>query len=193
VELLILVVLVNQQFLLKVCMLLPTYFFIYQNNLKELAMKRKDLRQLALMGLAGGALLLTPSKTQAALDVKTPSTTQTKEEVKGAQIDYSAADREYHKMSEKELLDVLDANGKKMYSELSPEGKKLAIDVASSKCSTYNTCKGLNACATEKNKCAGQGACKGQSKCAFIDKNMAVKVVYEKMKNKRAELNQANH
>ena len=162
-------------------------------------MKKNDLRKLALMGLAGGALILTPSETQASSEVKASNVTQEKNEtpkkqdVKGAQIDYSAADRDYHKMSEKELLDVLDANGKKMYNELSSEGKKLAIEVASSKCSSYNTCKGLNACATEKNKCAGKGACKGQSKCAFIDKNMAVKVVYEKMNNKRAELNQANH
>ena len=155
-------------------------------------MKKNDLRQLALMGLAGGALLFTPSKTQATVDEKTPNTTQEKQEVKGENIDYSAADRAYHKMSEKELLDSLDANGKKLYTELSAEGKKLAIAVASSKCSSFNTCKGLNACATEKNKCAGQGSCKGQSKCAFIDKNMAIKVVYEKMNNKRAELNKAN-
>lgn len=151
-------------------------------------MKKNDLRQLALLGLAGGALLLTPSKTEAAL-----STPAEKQEVKAANIDFSAADRDYHKMSEKELTDVLDAQGKKLYDELSAEGKKLAIEVASTKCSSYNTCKGLNACATEKNTCAGKGACKGQSKCAFMDKNMAVKVVYDKMQNKRAEIDKSNH
>jgi hypothetical protein len=41
---------------------------------------------------------------------------------------------------------------------------------------------------TYKNSCAGKGSCKGQGKCAISYKNLAVKLVYNKMAAKRAKL-----
>lgn len=91
----------------------------------------------------------------------------------------------YHLMNESELMLELNAEGRKMYNSLTPEGKTLALKVASMRCAGTNDCKNLNACKTDKNDCAGQGQCKGQGKCAVADKNLAVKLVYQKMKAKR--------
>jgi len=91
----------------------------------------------------------------------------------------------YHLMSEEELKLELNDKGFAEYKSLSPEGQKLAREVASQRCARTNSCKGLNACATDKNQCAGKGGCKGQTKCGFSDKNLAVKVAAEKMKAKR--------
>lgn len=93
----------------------------------------------------------------------------------------------YHVMTEQELLLELNSEGTKQYNSLTPEGKALAREVASQRCGRTNQCKGLNACETEKNKCAGKGACKNLGKCAFSDTNVAIKVVAEKMAQKRAQ------
>lgn len=95
----------------------------------------------------------------------------------------------YHLMTEDELLIELSAEGKKQYDSLSPEGKALARYVASQRCMSTNKCKGLNACATDKNDCAGKGECKGKGKCAVADKNLAVKLVSDKMAQKRENAN----
>jgi hypothetical protein len=94
----------------------------------------------------------------------------------------------YHLMTEDELLLELNDEGAKMYQSLDPKGKELALEVASMRCAGTNPCGKLNACKTEKNDCAGKGSCKGTGKCAVSDKNLAVKLVYEKMKNKRSNL-----
>lgn len=91
----------------------------------------------------------------------------------------------YHLMSEDELLMELNDKGAAIYNSLDAEGKALARRVASQRCDHTNECKGLNACQTDKNECAGKGACKGQGKCAFADKNLAVKVVADKLAQKR--------
>lgn len=93
----------------------------------------------------------------------------------------------YHLMTEDELLLELSDEGTKLYNSLTPEGKLLAREVASSRCNAANVCKGLNSCKTDENDCAGKGQCKGQGKCAIADKNLAVKLVAEKMAKKRAE------
>lgn len=98
----------------------------------------------------------------------------------------------YHLYTDDELLLELNDQGAALYESLDQEGKALARLVASQRCDHTNECKGLNACQTDKNKCAGQGTCKGQGKCAFSDKNMAVKVVAEKMSKKRAEASKGN-
>ncbi len=93
----------------------------------------------------------------------------------------------YHLLSEDELMLELNEEGIKMYKSLSPEGKALALRVASARCGKTNECAGLNACQTDKNDCAGKGSCRGQGKCGMSDKNLAVKVVYNKMmKEKRS-------
>lgn len=98
----------------------------------------------------------------------------------------------YHVMTEDELLLELNDQGTALYNSLDAEGKALARLVASQRCQDTNECKGLNACQTDKNTCAGKGECKGKGKCAFSDKNMAVKVVADKMAKKRAEANKGN-
>jgi len=94
----------------------------------------------------------------------------------------------YHLMTEQELLRELNDNGIRMYKSLSPEGKALALKVASNSCKGSNECKNLNACRSEKNSCAGKGDCAGKGICAVSDKNLAVKLVYDKMNAKRANM-----
>jgi hypothetical protein len=105
------------------------------------------------------------------------------------QPDYDPNDSNigYHVFTEDELLLELNDEGTKMYNSLSPEGKQMALSEASMRCAKTNLCKGLNACANEKNDCAGKGSCKGQGKCAISDKNLAVKLVYQKMNAKRSQ------
>lgn len=92
-------------------------------------------------------------------------------------------------MAEKELLLELNEEGIRMYKGLNKEGKALALKVASNYCDHTNPCKNLNACRTDKNPCAGQSNnCAQQGKCSFSDKNLAVKVVYDKMNAKRNNL-----
>jgi len=99
----------------------------------------------------------------------------------------------YHMMTEDELFLYLNSRTREMYKKLSPEGKKLALKVASARCNGTNECSGLNACKTAENECAGKGDCKGKGKCALADKNLAVKLVAEKMAKKREFLKNANH
>lgn len=102
-----------------------------------------------------------------------------------ADTDPNAGNLGYHLMTEDELLIELSDSGAKQFNDLSPEGKALALQVASMRCKGSNDCAGLNACKTDQNDCAGKGSCKGQGKCAIADKNLAVKLVYEKMSDKR--------
>lgn len=92
---------------------------------------------------------------------------------------------DFHNMTEDELKLELNSEGIKLYDSLSPEGKTLALKIASRSCDGTNECKGQNACATDKNSCAGQGSCKGKSKCGFSDKNLAVKTAAKVMAEKR--------
>lgn len=91
----------------------------------------------------------------------------------------------FHIMTEDELMIELNPQGIDMYNKLPPEGKTLARKLASMMCNGTNPCKGFNSCQTTKNDCAGKGACKGQGKCAISDKNLAIKLVSEKMAGKR--------
>lgn len=136
-------------------------------------MKNKYLKKLAVSGLVAG--LCTIQAVEAA------------EKTKDEKTDYADQNLGYHLMTEEELLDQLNDEGVKIYNSLTPEGKKLAREVASSRCNGMNPCKGLNACKTDKNECNGKGACKGQSKCAQSDPNVAVKLVAKKMAEKRTE------
>lgn len=94
----------------------------------------------------------------------------------------------YKLMTEEELLLELNDEGLRMYKSLNAEGKALALKVASGMCGGTNQCQGFNACKSEHNACAGKGDCAGKGICAFSDKNLAVKVVYDKMAQKRQNL-----
>lgn len=123
-------------------------------------------------------------------------TKNTKNSNKDSTTEIAEKDKEdgnlgYHVYTEDELMLELNDNGIALYNSLDQEGKALARLVASQRCQQTNECKGLNACQTDKNKCAGKGECKGQGKCAFSDKNLAVKVVVDKMAKKRAEANKS--
>lgn len=148
-------------------------------------MKRKDFSQLALAGLASGILITSPL---AAEDSKSSSNDDNKSGTSKA-YDPNDGNMNYHVMSEDELLMQLNPEGIAMYKSLDSKGKALALLVASSMCDHTNECKGLNACQTDDHACAGKGQCKGQGKCSFSDKNLAVKLVRDKMAGKRANAN----
>lgn len=139
-------------------------------------MKKNDFKKIALLGLSGGLFL------SGALHADS-----SKEENTSENVDPADGNLGYHVMTEDELLLQLNPKGIAMYKALTPEGKGLALLVASMRCAGTNQCKGLNACDQEQNKCAGKGDCKGKGKCGFSDKNLAVKIVSEKMAQKRAE------
>jgi hypothetical protein len=156
-------------------------------------MKKKKLAKLtlsnvALVGLVNGLLInghlvasLLPTSPKAAKEKVTPA-----DQMQSKESEANSENLGYHILSEEELLLELNDEGTKKYNSLSPEGKTLAREVASQRCQYTNRCKGLNACQTDNNKCAGLASCKGKTKCAFSDKNLAVKLVSEKMEQKRS-------
>lgn len=173
-------------------------------QLKGKHMKKQNLRNLAILGLSSG--LLISSQVSAANNNGSNSPKATFQAAKSSGVvafndsdskkeneyqkdkdldDANSGNVGYHLMTEDELLLELNPQGVAMYKGLTPEGKELARKVASMRCNGTNQCKGLNACATEKNDCAGKGSCKGKGKCALADKNLAVKLVHDKMAQKR--------
>lgn len=141
-------------------------------------MKKRNLESLIVLGLLSGSLLT--GKVLA--DTKD---SKTKDNSDNPVLSAENGNMGYHLMTEDELLMQLNSEGTKIYQSLTPEGKKLALKVASSSCNDTNECKGLNACRTEKNTCAGKGECKARGKCAISDPNLAIKLVQKKMAEKR--------
>lgn len=157
-------------------------------------MKKQELKALALMGLSSGLLLtsqlsasLANRSTDGMIAANHDHSPNNKKDdySKDLSSDPNDGNMGYHLMTEDELLLELNPDGIATYKSLPPDGKKLAREVASQRCNNSNPCKGFNACQTDKNECAGKGSCKMMSKCAFSDKNQAVKVVSERMKQKR--------
>lgn len=110
-----------------------------------------------------------------------------KEKGKGGEYDPNDENIGYHLMTDDEIRIELNEEGLRMYNQLDEAGKELARKVASVRCQATNECKGLNACKTDKNECAGKGSCKHTGKCAISDKNLAVKLVYDKLNKKRTD------
>lgn len=147
-------------------------------------MKKNHLKKIALKGLVTG--LLASASLHAAADTqKKPANTNGNSTLSSME-DAEGGNYGYHLYSEEDLLLELTPEGVKQYNSLSPEGKRLARVVASQRCDKQNACKGLNACKTDSHECAGKGDCKGKGKCSFSDKNLAVKVVADKMSQKRS-------
>lgn len=96
-------------------------------------------------------------------------------------------------MTESQLMSQLNNEGKRIYNSLSPEGKAMAIKLASRSCKGTNDCKGQNACKSDDHSCAGKGSCAGSSTCSFKDKNQAVKVAAQKQAEKRAKTNSGSY
>ena len=145
-------------------------------------MNKRDLKKLALLGFTSGILISNSSSVNAADTSAAKDTSASK--------DANDGNLGYHLMSEKELLMELNGSGVALYNGLDAKGKELARQVASQRCNGTNECKGLNACQTDHNECAGKGSCKNTSKCAIADKNLAVKLVADKMKQKRSSANE---
>ncbi len=106
-----------------------------------------------------------------------------------AEADTYTSDNAGTLMTEDQLKSQLNDQGKKMYSSMSPEGKALAVKLASRSCKGTNDCKGQNSCKSDANSCAGKGNCAGTSQCSFKDKNMAVKVAAQQQADKRMQTN----
>lgn len=156
----------------------------------ELNMKKTNLNKVALLGLTSG--LIISNQLNAETSAKPTSIAEKKADSKVAETDANDSNMGYHVLTEDELLMELTSDGEKMYNSLSPEGKRLALVEASMRCAKTNECKGLGACKTAEHDCAGLNSCQGQGICAVGDKNLAVKLVYNKMNNKRNALNQQN-
>lgn len=160
-------------------------------------MKKNDLKKLALLGLASGIVLSHVEAGEASKNhqiqissLLAANTSKAKSNLSDqSQPDPNEGNLGYHLMTEEELLLELNEEGQRMYNAMDPANKKLARDVASGRCANTNYCQGLNACKTEKNACAGQASCKGNGKCGISDKNLAVRLVYNKMMKKRAAAN----
>lgn len=157
-------------------------------------MKKRDLKKIALLGLTSGIVLThslgATDKSDIQISSLLAANTSTKDSTKAKDTsDPNDGNLGYHLMTEEELQLELNAEGQRMYNSLDVKGKELARQVASQRCNGSNDCKGLNACKTDKNDCAGKGSCQGQSKCAIADKNLAVKLVYDKMAKKRSAAN----
>jgi hypothetical protein len=150
-------------------------------------MKKKNLDSLIVLGILSGSLLT--GKLAGETPKKSESTTN-KSTTTSAVLSTTNGNMGSHLMTEDELLIQLNDEGTKLYEALTPEGKLLALKVASSRCNGLNECAGLNACSTESNKCAGLGKCKGLGKCAISDSNLAIKFVQKKMAEKRQNAQQ---
>lgn len=156
-------------------------------------MHKEKIIKVAFLGLVNGLLISSSGSVHANANGKaqtppvlnSPVSTDAKKD--DAPADPNSENLGYHLMTEDELLLELNDAGTKQYMSLSPEGKALAREVASQRCQGSNSCKGLNACESEKNKCAGKSTCKGTSKCAISDKNLAVRIVADKMAQKRSQ------
>lgn len=148
-------------------------------------MKKQQFIHLMLTGVTAG-LLISPQFRHLAAEEKKELGGKTDENFMKL-VEETGGNITYHKMTEEELLLELNQESSNIYYSLSPEGKELALKIASRSCNNTNDCKGENACRTNQNSCAGQGQCKGQTKCAFSDKNLAVKVAAKKMASKRQE------
>lgn len=96
-------------------------------------------------------------------------------------------------MTEDQLMSQLNEQSKQMYRSMDPEGKALAIKLASRSCKGTNDCKGQGSCKTSDHSCAGKNSCAGTSKCSFKDKNLAVKVAYQKQSEKRMQTNSGSY
>jgi hypothetical protein len=172
-------------------------------------MKKRDFRKLALLGIASGFLISNQSlasETGTVQCEKSVGLSQLESLIAASQkcggphgcpgltadrdrpdSDPNSGNMNYRLMTEDELLLELNEKGRALYLSLDPKGRKLARIVASQMCNNTNICRGYNACRTDQNDCAGQGSCEGKSKCSFSDKNLAVKVVADKLAKKRRE------
>lgn len=146
---------------------------------------KKNLIQKVLLGISTSLIIQSPSHAE-----------QKGEGLKEQFLDLiktTQGNVTFRELTDDEILLELNDETARIYRSLSPEGKALALRLASRSCNGMNECKGENACRTEKNACAGQGQCKGLTKCAISDKNVAVRLAAKKMAEKRQGLMQKSN
>lgn len=143
--------------------------------------KKTNLKKIALMGMAGGALIA-----QSQVAAAQPQNDYRGSQYYTADAMDSSMQNSNKTMTEQDLLSQLNSEGKSTYQSLDQEGKALALKLANQSCKGQNGCKGLNSCKSKENACAGQSGCKGTSKGPFMDKNAAVKVAAKHMAEKRS-------
>lgn len=112
-----------------------------------------------------------------------PNTASSRDRQYRSQSNYQPNLRAENELTEQDLRSQLNPETKDLYDSLSPDGKKLALQMANQKCNHQNSCKGQGACKGEGHDCAGKNGCAGKGKGPFTDKNQAVKVAA--MKEKR--------
>jgi hypothetical protein len=166
-------------------------------------MERKNLRSLAVLGLSTGILisaqqtpieaavydkLLTHSMSLLAANTSTSASADKKdatdEDIQKKQQENASS---YKQLTEDDLYGMVNSKTWALYESLSPEGKTLALNIASRSCDGSNDCRGQGACKDNKHNCAGQNECRGKSKCNVSDKNLAVKLAANIMAKKRGE------
>jgi hypothetical protein len=89
--------------------------------------------------------------------------------------------------AEQAFVNQLSQNSEMLFKNMTPQQRAMCIQMAAHDCKGQNACKGLGTCKTDKNACAGMNACKGQGACK-TDPNKAVKIVSDKMAQKRLAL-----
>lgn len=141
---------------------------------------KRPLPRLMILGITGGIILNNPLSAEDSPKQAFPSLMQLAESTNGNIAS--------HQMTADELMLEVTDEGAKKFNALTPEGKELALKIASRGCNNENECKGQNACKTKDNQCAGQGQCKGTTKCAISDKNLAVELAAKIMADKRKAL-----
>lgn len=155
-------------------------------------MKSNEIKKFAIVGLMTGIVISSGllAATTAATKNNDIKATKDKDAKAAEETDPNEGNAGYHLMTEDELLLELNGDGATLYHSLDAKGKELARFVASQRCNGTNACAGLNACQTDKNSCAGKGSCEGKGKCALSDKNLAVKLVSDKinMADKRSNI-----
>ena len=142
-------------------------------------MKKNALKKLALCGIVSGICVVQAAEA-AAVQEKAPAP----KTAKTYSYDPNDGNLGYHLMTEEELLLDLNDDGYKQYMALTPEGKAVAREIASTRCAGTNDCKGKG---IDPKSCAGKNDCKGKGKCGLSDKNVAVELATKIMAEKRAD------
>jgi phage terminase large subunit GpA-like protein len=143
--------------------------------------KKKDLVQLALLGVAAAGLVA--AQPLAAAGAEVAQTTTTTQQMTTTQTTQMTPDQQ-------RFYNMLNAQGKQQYMQMDSASRSMAIQVFNAPAG-QNVCAGLNACANPGvNDCSGQGSCKNTSNQAFTDPNEAVQVVFNKMKKNRQGMTQ---
>lgn len=129
-------------------------------------MKKRDLLNLAMMGVGAGLLLGACQTNQNPSKPNTAAAEQMNPESDA-----------FHKS--------LSADAQKKFDQLDAQHKAMAVEMTHATCKGKNSCKGQGGCKTSSHSCAGQNDCKGQGGDGVKDPNKAVDVQYNNQTKQR--------